>query len=328
MFRLTVQFGQRLVVDMSGPLFPIQNFVAKPYAGSLQGINVSLLSRSGVMTNDGQTVQPSHTSRIVNTTIDFLTAQYKGQAVSINLQSTNNTPPLNKILMIYVDNELNSQNVTVAFPDTQQYIGVPAFTTGYYPVMTGQLQAVVYNGSTGTVPITAQSQVSVIFCDFAIPGFLSQETLSVTYNSSTGPTIPVIGDTVQTNTYVDGLNNPQQLLSVINAPQRYVITAIECNATNLFTDGTQVLAPFYLCLLIYDPALPTPVRFFNILMRPEFEGNTFRIICSETGLNIPVQSMQLLVSPQANSPLPPHAPGSIPAWCVITVSLTYAKVTL
>jgi hypothetical protein len=50
---------------MPGPLFPVQNFVATPYSGALVGVNVSLLSRGGVMTNDGQTIQPGTQARIV-----------------------------------------------------------------------------------------------------------------------------------------------------------------------------------------------------------------------------------------------------------------------
>jgi hypothetical protein len=169
----------------SGPIFPVQNVVATPYAGSLQGINVSMLTQSGAVTNDGQTIQRNRQSKVVNATMDWRNT-YPGQAVTINLQSQNTASPLDKILMVYVDNELNSQDVTIGFPDTQQYIGVPAFTTGYYPVLTGMLICNIYNGTTGKLPVTAISQTSVLFCNFAMTGFLSQETLSVTFNSLTG----------------------------------------------------------------------------------------------------------------------------------------------
>jgi hypothetical protein len=166
---------------MPGPLFPIQNFVAVPYADFIQGLVVSILSKSGITTNDGQTITAGRVSKVVNITLDFLSTQYEGQAVSINLQSSANVAPLDQLIMIYVDNELNSQDVTVYFPATQQYIGVPAFTTGYYPVLTGQQQAIIYNGASGKVPVTAQSQASVIFCNFFVPGFLSLETQSITF---------------------------------------------------------------------------------------------------------------------------------------------------
>lgn len=316
---------------MPGPLFPIQNFVAKPYAGSLQGINVSLLSRGGVTTNDGQTVQSSKTSKTVNVQIDFLSTQYKGQAVTVNLQSGANTPPLQKILMIYVDNELNSQNVTVAFLDTFQFIGVPAFTTGYYPVLTGQLQAVVYNGTTGKVPVTAQSQVSVMFCDFAIPGFLSQETLSVTFNGSNGPVVPVIGDTVQTNTFLQGEANPLPILAVVTAPIQYVLTGIEINAVNLFADPSFGTTNPWLTIMLYDPTTSgaPPIRLFVLQLTPDFTDHAFKVICDETGLNIPFQGVNMLMG-GGSSPLPPNdsIPITLPVWCAITVSLTYAKVTL
>lgn len=282
------------------------------------------------MTNDGQTVQAAKTSRTVNVQIDFLSTQYKGQAVTINLQSGANSPPISKILMIFVDNELNSQNVTVAFLDTFQFIGVPAFTTGYYPVLTGQLQAVVYNGTTGKVPVTAQSQVSVMFCDFAIPGFLSQETLSVTFNGSFGPVVPVIGDLVQSNTFLQGEANPLPILAAVTAPVQYVLTAIEINAVNLFADPTGTINP-WLVIELYDPTVSggSPIRVFVLQLTPDYTDHAFKIICDETGLNIPCQAVSMVMG-GGSSPLPPNdsIPRTLPTWCAITVSLTYAKVTL
>lgn len=318
---------------MPGPLFPIQNFVAKPYSGVIRGINVSLLSRGGVTTNDGQTIQQGSASKIVNIQVDFLTATYKGQAVSVNLQSSANAAPLSKILMMYVDNELNSQNVTIAFPDTQQYIGVPAFTTGYYPVLTGQLQAVIYNGSTGKVPVTAQSQVSVIFCDFAIPGFLSQETLSVTFNSSSGPVVPVIGDTVQTNTLSTSTTNPDILLPTVVQPIQYVVTGIEVNANNLFLTPSRFTTPpnnWTLWLYLYDPTQVhgnSLTRLFSIDMRCEYNGTSYQLIANETGLNIPVQSLVALLA-QDDFGTPIGGTKNLGTQTGINVSITYAKVTL
>lgn len=326
---------------MPGPLFPVQNFVAKPYSGALQGINVALLSRGGVLTNDGQTISPAKTSKIVNATIDFLSTPYLGQAVSINLQSSANTTPLQKILMIYVDNELNSQNVTVAFPDTQQYIGIPAFTTGYYPVLTGQFNCVVYNGTTGKVPVTANSKVSVIFCDFAIPGFLSQETLNITVNSSTGPVVPVIGDqTAVAVMYGGNLQvNPITILPTVVAPVQYVLTGIEINSQNLFTDGVTnyfvsgvTTPPQYtlgIGLAAPVPGNPIPfTRLCNINMRAEFGDSRFFNILDETGLNIPVQGLIL----EALNIIPPFPTGfvdaNLPPWAIISVTITYALVTL
>jgi hypothetical protein len=321
---------------MPGPIFPVQNFVATPFSGSLQGINVSLLSRSGSMTNDGQTITPSTQSRVVNAQIDFLSSTYKGQAVIINLQSSANTSPITKILMIYVDNELNSQNVTVAFPDTQQYIGVPAFTTGYYPVLTGQLNCVVYNGTSGKVPVTGSSQVSVIFCNFAIPGFLSQETLDITVNSSTGPVVPVIGDSVKTVAMFGGSGqvNPLIIMPTVTAPMQYVVTGIELNATQLFTDGfttfgtgDQTQSPNYtMSISVFETFVGTLFRQFNIVMRPEFEGSRFFNICDETGLNFPCQGLSMDVADITDGP--GDFPATLQPWALITVSVTFALVSL
>lgn len=324
---------------MPGPLFPVQNFVAVPYAGGVQGVNVSLLSRAGVTTNDGQTVTPQSQSRIVNCQIDFLSTTYKGQAAVINLQSQNNVNPLNRILMIYVDNELNSQNVTVAFPDTQQYIGVPAFTTGYYPVLTGQLNAVIYNGSTGKVPVTGNSQVSVIFCNFAIPGFLSQETLDITVNSSSGPVVPVIGDQVQqTSIYGFPSVSIEGILPPVNPPQVYYITGINITAQNLFTDGVSTIAstpptPGTYALGICLSPVNTPgwgqsqlLRQVNVQMKAEYESSRFYSLLDETGLSIPVQGLDLLLLRIINATSFVNA--VLPPWATITVNITYALVTL
>lgn len=319
---------------MPGPLFPIQNFVAKPYKGSLQGVNVSLLSRGGVTTNDGQQIQPRVQSRCVSATIDFLSTPYTGQAVSINLQSSGNTPQIGTILMVYVDNELNSQNVTIGFPDTQQFLGIPAFTTGYYPVLTGQLQCTVYNGTTGKVPVTAASQVEVIFCNFAIPGFLSQETLDITVNSSNGPVVPVIGDqTIVAQLYGGGISaNPETILPTLTAPQQYVITGIEINAQNLWTDGITPqgsTAPFTPAIYDLGICLGAPgntnfTRQVNVQMNARFGNAGFFNLLDETGLNIPVQGMlfytlQVLPGGFIFAQLPP--------WSIISCTLTYAQVT-
>lgn len=293
------------------------------------------------MTNDGQTVQQGQQSRIVNATMDFLSTTYRGQAVTINLQSQNNVSPLNKILMIYVDNELNSQNVTVYFPDTQQFIGVPAFTTGYYPVLTGQLLCVVYNGTSGAVPVTAASQCSVIFCNFAIPGFLSQETLSITYNSSTGPQVPVVGDTV-IQAVMYGLNTSSlvTVLPPVTAPKQYVITGIEVNAQSLFTDGVTTIIngtspstpPIYNLSICLSP-VNTPgwgftqfLRQINIAMKAEYENSRFFNLIDETGLNIPVQGLDLITLQISQSGIIQNA--ILPAWANITVNITYALVSL
>jgi hypothetical protein len=312
---------------MPGPIFPIQNFVAAPYAGSTQAVNVNILSRGGVRTNDGQTIQPGIQSRVVNTQFDFLSAAYRGQAATINLQSQNNVNPLNQIVMIYVDNELNSQDVTVAFPDTQQYIGVPAFTTGYYPVLTGQLIATIYNGTSGQVPVTAQSQVSVIFCNFAMPGFLSLETLNVTFNSSSGPMVPVIGDKVQVGSLPSVSGNPITILPHMILPTQYVITGIQVNATDLFTDGVTSFGstlPYYKMSIHLDEFSPgQSIRQFVIQQRPEFEGTKFFSICSETGLNIPVNGLQFGVLDLDAGGFAVLAP-----WVSLTACITYALVTL
>lgn len=282
-----------------------------------------MLSRGGVMTNDGQTVSPGHTSTIVNATMNWL-INYKGQAVTINLQSQGTASPLDKILMVYVDNELNSQDVTIAFPDTQQYIGVPAFTTGYYPVLTGGKICTVYNGTSGKLPITAQSITSVIFCNFAVPGFITQETLDITVNSSSGPVVPVIGD--QTISYVMNsafTANPATILPTIVAPLQYVITGIEVNASNLFIDGNPQTTTYILAILLSAPGPSTSFRQFNIAMRPEFENSRFFNICDETGLNFPCQGMSLITLA-----LLADVFVAIPTWAAITVTLTYAEVTL
>lgn len=314
---------------MPGPLFPVQNFVGKPYSGALQSIVVSLLSKGGVMTNDGQTVQQGSQSRIVNCQIDFLSTTYKGQAVVINLQSQQSAGPLlDKILMVYVDNELNSQNVTIAFPDTQQYIGVPAFTTGYYPVLTGQKLAVIYNGDTGKVPITSASQVSVIFCNFAIPGFLSQETLNVTFENSGGPVVPVLGDTTST-VVVSTLSGAgifsAEILPIIVDPNRYVVTSISINATNLFSPPNGSF-PLFILLGAQTGVNGTIIREYIFQVRTAMEGQAFFQIAEETDLNIPMTHLQMFLQTSqggANLTL-----SQWPLWAFLTISVTYSLVQL
>jgi hypothetical protein len=307
-------------------IFPLQNFAAVPYKGALTAINVALLTAGGIMTNDGQQVQPGRQSKVVNATMDWLVT-YRTQAVAINLQSSNVAGGvLNKLLMVYVDNELNSQNVTIYFPDTQQFIGVPAFTTGYYPVLTGNQYCNVYNGTTGAVPVTSSSVTSILFCNFAIPGFLSQETLNITVNSSSGPVVPTIGDKVVVVTLPGSVTPVSQItvLPTVALPRQYVITGIELNAQKLFLDGSGTSgSSFPLLLEIVDQVNNVFIREWNIAMQMSFENTAFFNFNEETGLNIPVNNLVLF-----SLNLTASAQVILPTWSNVSLSITYALVTL
>jgi hypothetical protein len=309
-------------MNAPGPIFPVQNFIASAYAAPLISVPVSLLSRGGITTNDGQVLGAGHQSKSVQTVFDWINT-YPGQAVTINLATQSQAAaPLDKIVMVYVDNELNSQNVTIYFPDTQQFLGVPAFTTGYYPVLTGMFVATVYNGLTGKVPVTSQSLTSILFCNFAVPGFLSQETLNVTFESSTGSRVPVLGDTTVAGQYsLLTSTAPLVFLPALTLPLQYVITDITLTGAGLFTDSTT--NGNFLEIQLSDPATTKLIRQYNYFLGPSIPpgGVSYVPITQLSGLNIPVQALALFCT----------LPGGVPPTVsngFITFDVAFATVSL
>jgi hypothetical protein len=303
------------------PFFPIQNFVAVAYQGQLIQQNVQLLTTGSqvVGTNTaGFITQQGTQSCVVNTVMDWLNT-YKGQAVSINLQSAGTATPLNKILMLYIDNSRNPNSVTVGFADSQQYLEAPAFTTGYYPVFTQNLFFNVYNGTTGKAPVTAQSMTAIIICNFAVPGFLSQNTLNVTFNSSNGPLVPTIGDTVTVVSLNSASANPMSILPALALPQQYVLTAISLNAINLFVDPT--IASTLIGIVLFDSVTGDVIRQYSIGIKSEFENSTYFELGVETDLNIPVQNVSIKIDTGTGL-------FQIQPQTEIAANLTYATVTL
>jgi hypothetical protein len=308
------------------PFFPIQNFVAVQYKGPLNQQNVNLLTTptqlvSGTNTAGFLTKQ-GHQSVVINTVMDWLNT-YPGQAVSINVQSQGTIAPIDQIVMLYIDNSRNPNNVTVGFTDSQQFLEAPAFTTGYYPVFTQNLFFNVYNGTTGKPPVTAQSMTAIIICNFAVPGFLSQDTLSITFNSSNGPLVPTIGDRVTTNFLGSSTANPVTLLPSIALPMQYVITGISVTAENLFVDPSIPSTNAGL-LLTTDAEGPVTnnIRQWNIGFKSEFENSTFFQIADETGLNIPVQVLQAFLTTDNTTPF------TLQPQTFIVFNITFAQVTL
>jgi hypothetical protein len=304
------------------PFFPIQNFVSVAYQGQLIKQNVQLLTTGSTLigTNTaGFITQQGNQSAVINTVMDWLNT-YPGQAVSINIQSAGTATQLNKILMLYIDNSRNPNSVTVGFVDSQQYLEAPAFTTGYYPVFTNNLFFNVYNGTSGKPPITAQSMTAIIICNFAVPGFLAQNTLSITFNSSSGPIVPTIGDTVTLVGFSSTSANPLTILPSLTLPEQYVLTAITINASNLFVDPT--IPSTDIAFLLMDVVTGRTIRQYNISIKSEFEASTFFQLGEETGLNIPVQSVSFEVNQG------PTTPFQIQDQTGIVINLTYAMVTL
>jgi hypothetical protein len=274
-------------------IFPFSLFMPVPYQGSVQSFPIARVQQSAAT----GPIRPDQQQQIVQTQMDFLNT-YRGQAVNINLQS--NTPagsPLSQIAMVYVNNELNNQDLSIYFPDTQQLIGIPAFTSGYYPVMTGQLKATVYNGETGQVPVAQSSLCQIIFCNFMIPGFLSEFAVSVNFNSSSGLIIPSIGDTtavVSANIVGSEPEVTTNILPTIALPEQYVITAINValfqfysNAPLASTQNNSVSVE------LIDDATNKLIRSWTAVAPNDLSFYNSFVLDSETGLNIPCQNLTM-----------------------------------
>lgn len=300
---------------MGIPSFPVQNFVAVPYIGALQPVTVSLLTTSASMTNDGQIIRPPVQSLTVSTQFDWL-GTYTDQAVIVNLQSQNNVSPLNKILMLYIDNSRNPNSISVGFADTQQFIEAPAFTTGYYPVFTGYLYFTVYNGTTGLKPVTAQSYTDIIICNFAVPGFLSLNTLEVAFQNSSGSVVPTLGDQfANASVAVTGTSGSVSVLPLIALPQQYVITAITVSSAGLFIDSTGT--PEFMSIELTDGAnVISSLTYF--MTYSIYAGFQYTPLIQQTGLNIPAQSLTLSFG----------AAVALPSAGLIQASIIFAELTL
>jgi hypothetical protein len=302
---------------VAGLVFPLQNFIVVPYKGTPGAVNVAILTTGPTVDNRGQILKQNRQSQVVNTVYDWLN-DYPGQGVIVNLQSQQTAGGvIDQLLMVYVDNALNSSEVTIYFPDSQMFVAVPPFTAGYYPVFTNMLICQIFNGTTGRVPVTVQAVTSVIFCNFAFPGFLAQEALAVTFNSTTGPVIPSIGDQVVSVSLQ--LNQPTpagDLLSSIALPEQYVVTAILVSILGVYNDPS--IAPVQFAVNLSDSVTGAVLRQWQILALQDFTNASLsHMLCDETGLNIPVQS--LVIQSLNNNAL---SSGTLSA------SITYAQVNL
>lgn len=169
------------------PSFPVYNFVPTVYPGDLTGMPIWLLSQPAATNNAGQRISLPQQSIVVNTTYNWgLAPLGNAQAVSILFQSAGGTPAIDKIIMVYVNNADNVNDVTIYFPDTGMFVTCPAGSAGYYPVFTHLLACYVYNGYTGLPLSNVGLSTQIMFCNFGVPGFLSQrQTTAINSKTST-----------------------------------------------------------------------------------------------------------------------------------------------
>lgn len=196
----------------NNPAFPVQLFYPAAYIGDLTAVNVKLLTTGGVTRpapNGGlQQLSSGHQSVVVPTTINWLV--YAGgpgpnfpsfnNAVSFNLALNNQGAAaiLDKIDMVYVNNTGGTLDVTIYFPDTGMFITAEGGTSGYYPVMTNILQCYAYSGTVGSGQDVDTGQTQILFCNFAVPGFVTANEARPFEASFRGPNINAVGQIVQT----------------------------------------------------------------------------------------------------------------------------------
>lgn len=168
------------------PSFPVSNFVPIAYVGPLTAVNVWLLTSgaSSVQAANGamQQVSAGHQSKVVPLNFQWDSVSPATAAYTIILQNNNQGAGylLDMILMVYINNSQNINDVTVYFPDTGMFVTAKAGTTGYYPVFTNVWVFNVYNGTDGSPAFQGTTQIFA--CNFAIPAFSTtpvSDTLSV-----------------------------------------------------------------------------------------------------------------------------------------------------
>jgi hypothetical protein len=197
-------------VGLVSPVFPIQLFQPIAYPNTLTATNVALLTQPGTTYPAANgalqiTTQPKQ-SVAVNAVFNwdappFLTPSLTFiNAATMNLQSNNgasSTGLLNQILMVYINNADNGNDVTVYFADTGMFVTCEAGTSGYFPVLTNILICTVFNGSEGTGTTLGDPSLTqttqILFCNFAIPGFATQSRPVTTLQFSNEVVITSMG---------------------------------------------------------------------------------------------------------------------------------------
>jgi hypothetical protein len=196
-------------VGLVSPVFPIQLFQPIAYPNSLTASNVALLTRPGSSypaANGALQITTSPTqSMVVNAVFNwgappFFRNNMFVNAATMNLQSNNGSSSmglLNQILMVYINNADNGNDVTVYFSDTGMFVTCEAGTSGYFPVLTNILICTVFNGSDGTGTTLGDPSLTqttqILFCNFAIPGFATQSRSTTTLQFSTEALITTTG---------------------------------------------------------------------------------------------------------------------------------------
>jgi len=282
--------------------FPSYNFTAVPYKGSLHSVPVGLATTMASVDSTGRIVRQPHQSKAVTTQYDWI-LNYPGNAVAVNLQSQGSAPPLDKLLMVYVDNTQCSFSLTLLFPDTQFTVAVPANSSGYYPVVTGVQYCTVYRNAHPTTD--AVSQTTVLFCNFAVPAFDSPEFLNILGYQQISDivgvgrqyVIPALGDKYANLTLQlvgsNSVGSQGNVLPIAALPQYYVITDIvmqlfQCSATQ--SQGTQQVE-----LTLFDDSVGLTLREQFVFINPDCSQDSYKTqtILQENGLYLICQVLSL-----------------------------------
>lgn len=285
--------------------FPTYLYNAVPYKGSLFAVPVDLATTRAQSNNTGTVTLQGHQSKVVTAQFDWIHT-YPGNAVVVNLQSLGTTQPLDKLLMIYVDNTLCSFPLTVLFADTQFTATIPANSAGYYPVITGLPICTVYRASIATSDVKSQS--TILFCNFAVPANVSPDFLnSLIYQqisdlASGGRqyVIPALGDKYANLTLqLTGSNSMGaggQPLPAVAPPFFYVITDIvlqlfQCSAT--IGQGSQELE-----ITLYDDVAANTLREQFVFVHPDCTQDSYKLqtILEEHGLYLICSELSLYVN--------------------------------
>jgi hypothetical protein len=88
-------------------------------------------------------------------------------AATVNLQQMPSGQQISNITTIYVDNSNGAVGIVLTFPDTAMQVDIPAFTQGFFPVMTGGLVFDVSAPLVGVLGGTVSPVLQVL--NFAVP---------------------------------------------------------------------------------------------------------------------------------------------------------------
>jgi hypothetical protein len=153
---------------------PNPNFALIPWVGNYVPIALKTNQRPG---------QPPNNEQCIVVDLDWSNANYFvggiTRAIVFDASQQSTPPKITQIACLWVDNSNCAYGIFIKFPDTNFVLQIPPYEPGrVYPVITNQLQFIVWIAQTGllfnfiqngTIDNNSSTVTNIIVCDSNIP---------------------------------------------------------------------------------------------------------------------------------------------------------------